>query len=42
VALEGRPAGEVAAGLSVSVNSVWLARHRVVGRLREELDGLLE
>jgi RNA polymerase sigma-70 factor (ECF subfamily) len=40
--VEGRAAADVAAGLGLSVNAVWLARHRVVRRLREELDGLLE
>jgi RNA polymerase sigma-70 factor (ECF subfamily) len=40
--VEGRPAAAVAAGLGLSVNAVWLARQRVVRRLREELDGLLE
>jgi RNA polymerase sigma-70 factor (ECF subfamily) len=40
--VEGRSAADVAAELGMSVNAVWLARHRVVRRLREELDGLLE
>ena len=35
--LEGRAAPDVAAGLNVSVNAVYLARHRVLTRLREEL-----
>jgi RNA polymerase sigma-70 factor (ECF subfamily) len=42
VTVEGRSAADVAAGLGISVNAVWLARHRVVRRLREELEGLLE
>jgi len=37
----GRSAPEVAADLGVSVNSVYLATSRVLRRLREELDGLL-
>jgi RNA polymerase sigma-70 factor (ECF subfamily) len=37
-----RPAAEVAAELGLSVNAVYLARSRVLRRLREELDGLLE
>ena len=41
VALDRRPA-EVAADLGLSVNSVYLAKSRVLRRLREELDGLLE
>ncbi len=37
VAIAGRPATEVAAELSVTVNAVYLARSRVLARLREEL-----
>jgi RNA polymerase sigma-70 factor (ECF subfamily) len=37
-----RPADEVAAALDVSVNVVYLAKSRVLQRLREELDGLLD
>jgi RNA polymerase sigma-70 factor (ECF subfamily) len=40
--VEGRPAPEVASALNLSVNAVYLARHRVLTRLRQELDGLLE
>ena len=40
--LEGRAAPDVAAGLKLSVNVVYLARHRVLTRLREELGELLE
>lgn len=36
----GRPATEVAAELGISVNAVYLARGRVLKRLREELAGL--
>ncbi len=36
----GRPAVDVAAELGISVNAVYLARGRVLKRLREELDGL--
>jgi RNA polymerase sigma-70 factor (ECF subfamily) len=39
---DGRPAAEVAAALGLSVNAVYLAKSRVLRRLREELDGLLE
>jgi RNA polymerase sigma-70 factor (ECF subfamily) len=35
--LGGRSAGEVAAELGVSVNTVYLARHRVLARLRDEI-----
>jgi RNA polymerase sigma-70 factor, ECF subfamily len=37
-----RSATEVAAALNISVNAVYLAKSRVLRRLREELDGLLE
>jgi RNA polymerase sigma-70 factor (ECF subfamily) len=36
----GRPGAEVAAQLGLSVNAVYLARARVLNRLREELAGL--
>jgi RNA polymerase sigma-70 factor, ECF subfamily len=42
VMLKGRSPTDVAAELKMSVNAVFLARHRVLARLREELDGLLE
>jgi RNA polymerase sigma factor (sigma-70 family) len=42
VAVEGRSATEVATGLKMSVNAVYTARHRVLARLREELDGFLD
>jgi RNA polymerase sigma-70 factor (ECF subfamily) len=42
VMVEGRSPADVAAELSISVNAVFLARHRVLTRLRQELDGLLE
>jgi RNA polymerase sigma-70 factor (ECF subfamily) len=38
----GRPATEVAAELGITVNAVYLAKSRVLARLREDLDGLLE
>ena len=38
----GRPAAEVAAELGISVGSVYVAKSRVLCRLRQELDGLLE
>jgi RNA polymerase sigma-70 factor (ECF subfamily) len=37
----GRPAAEVARELGISVNAVYLARGRVLRRLREELEGML-
>lgn len=40
VAIEGRPAATVAREFGVSVNAVYLARGRVLARLREELSGL--
>jgi RNA polymerase sigma-70 factor (ECF subfamily) len=41
-AVDGRPAAAVAAELGLSVNAVYLARSRVLHRLRTELAGLLE
>jgi len=38
----GRPAAEVAATLGLTVNAVYLAKSRVLRRLRQELDGLLD
>jgi RNA polymerase sigma-70 factor (ECF subfamily) len=37
-----RPATEVAAELGITVNAVYLAKSRVLRRLREELAGLLD
>ena len=37
-----RPAEEVARELGITVNAVYLAKSRVLTRLRQELDGLLE
>lgn len=42
VVVEGRSASEVAQELGVSVNAVYVAKSRVLRRLREELDGLWE
>ena len=42
VAIEGRSAAEVAVELGLSPNAVYLARHRVVTRIRKELEGLLD
>lgn len=41
-AVEGRSAAEVAAELGLSPNGVYLAKSRVLKRLRERLEGLLE
>ncbi len=38
----GRPAAEVARELGIGVNSVYVARVRVLSRLRQELAGLLD
>jgi RNA polymerase sigma-70 factor (ECF subfamily) len=38
----GRPAAEVAAELGISVGSVYVAKSRVMSRLRQELKGLLD
>jgi RNA polymerase sigma-70 factor (ECF subfamily) len=40
--LQERPAAEVAAELGLTANAVWIARSRVMRRLREEGQGLLE
>jgi RNA polymerase sigma-70 factor (ECF subfamily) len=39
---EGEPAGQVAEALGLSLNSVLLAKSRVLKRLRQELAGLVE
>lgn len=41
-AAEGRPAASVAADLGLSLNAVYLARSRVLARLRTELAGLID
>jgi RNA polymerase sigma-70 factor (ECF subfamily) len=41
-AVEGRPAAEVAAALGLSVGAVYVARSRVLARLRQELQGLMD
>lgn len=40
--VEGRKAREVAQELGISLNQAYLAKSRVLARLREELDGLME
>lgn len=40
--IDGRPAADVAARIGVTPNAVYLARHRVLTRLRREVDGLLD
>jgi RNA polymerase sigma-70 factor (ECF subfamily) len=42
VMVEERTAAEVATALNLSVGNVYQARHRVLKRLREEIDGMLE
>ena len=37
-----RPAGQVAAELGISVNAVYLAKSRVLARLREDFQGMLD
>jgi RNA polymerase sigma-70 factor (ECF subfamily) len=39
--MSGRPAAEVADELGLTVNAVYLAKSRVLGRLRQDLEGLL-
>ena len=40
-AVDGQTAGDVAAELGMSVGAVYVAKSRVLHRLRSELDGLL-
>ena len=40
-AILGRPVAEVARELNITVNAVYLAKSRVLRRLRQELEGLL-
>lgn len=40
--IRGRPAGEVARELGITTNAVYLAKVRVLARLRQDLDGLLD
>jgi RNA polymerase sigma-70 factor (ECF subfamily) len=42
VVVSGRPAGEVAAELGISIDSVYAAKSRVLRRLRQVLAGLLD
>lgn len=42
VVIQGQPAGEVAAGLKMSVNAVYIAKSRVLTRLRAEVAGLVD
>jgi RNA polymerase sigma-70 factor (ECF subfamily) len=41
-AVLGRPAAEVASELGVSAGAVYVAKSRVLSRLRQELKGLLD
>ena len=38
----GRPTAEIAAELGITENAVYIAKHRVLRRLRQELEGMLE
>ena len=40
--VRGRPVGEVACELAITENAVYIARCRVLRRLRQELSGLIE
>jgi RNA polymerase sigma-70 factor (ECF subfamily) len=40
--VNGRPATEIARDLGITENAVFVAKHRVIKRLRQELEGLLE
>jgi RNA polymerase sigma-70 factor (ECF subfamily) len=40
--VRSRPAEEVAAKLGISLNAVYVAKSRVLGRLRQELAGLMD
>ncbi len=40
--VQGRPGTEVARALGISENAVYIARCRVLRRLRQELGGLME
>jgi RNA polymerase sigma-70 factor (ECF subfamily) len=40
--VNGRPAADVSAELGLSVAAVYIARSRVLRRLRDELRGLIE
>ncbi len=42
VVLQGRPPREVAAELGVSANAVRIAKSRVLARLRQEIEGLID
>ena len=42
VVTQGESGVEVARDLGMSVNAVYVAKHRVLRRLREELEGMLE
>ncbi len=40
--VRGRTAAEIAEELGISINAVYIAKYRVLRRLRQELDGLLD
>jgi RNA polymerase sigma-70 factor (ECF subfamily) len=42
VVVEGQPPADIAARLGMTANAVYLAKSRVLRRLREEFDGLVE
>lgn len=39
---DGKSAADLAIELGVSANSIYLSRHRILARLREELEGFIE
>jgi len=39
---QARPAGQVALELGITVNAVYLAKARILNRLRQDLEGLME
>lgn len=41
-AMAGQPAAEIAAELGITPNSVWIAKSRVLARLRQEAAGLVD
>lgn len=40
--IEGKKADQIAANLGITINMVYLAKSRILARIREELDGLVD